>query len=216
MAKKKIVRGALSGVKDAVIKDLIEKGHTYSQMSKLLGCGYHSIYDRVRILGLSDKVAKEDLKKIVRKKSKAKRKPRCTPRTGISKSRLHNLLITKGFSGEEAAAEIGCSASTVSRRAVELGIRNSNRRRAKKRVKAHLNGGMTIEDVEELDCLNEGNSKIEGFIPHEGFVYVILENGLGFRFKGEFDLISKTQLREDIRKKHAEAIRIAKIAGLVR
>ena len=120
---------------------------------------------------------------------------------------------------EEPAAQIGCSASTVSRRAVELGIRNSNRRRAKKRVKAHLNGGMTIEDVEELDCLNEGNSKIEGFIPHEGFVYVILENGLGFRFKGEFDLISKkdvAQLREDIRKKHAEAIRIAKIAGLVR
>jgi len=221
VAKKEVIRaGALKDVKDDVIKSMINKGMSYRKMATILKCGYHVIYDRVKAMGLTDKVKKEDPKEVAKRKktSGKKRKPRSAPRTSISKSKLHNLLITRGLSGEQAAEELGCSASTVSRRAIELGIRTSNRSRARKRVKAHLNGGMTIEDARELDCLKVGNTKVEGFIPHEGFVYVILENGLGFRFRGEFDLVAKkdiAELRDQIRRKLSEARSVAKIAGLV-
>ena len=233
--KKRI--GILKDVTDKQITDAIKTGSTFNDMAALFKCGYHNIYDRVKSMGITDKVAKADQSEAAKKRAKSLKRvgtkndviaikipvrPDNKRRYNIRipKSTLRELLVTKGMSGEEAADVLGVSTTTVSRRAREFGISNRSRRRGKQRSRSSAPSPvedsrvMNISDAEHLDSLMTGNCAIKGFIPMDGYIQVVIANGLGFKFRGDFQLTSKDDVaavKEYITKRRAEVMRLSKL-----
>jgi len=135
----------------------------------------------------------------------------------IARSKLYRLLITEGKHPDVAAKELGCSGTTVRRRAYELSILKPRVYKSMRRKKKSDKPGYEITEIETLNGLLERGAKIEGFIPNGTKIHVVLDSGFGFWIEGKVGPCSREEIsdkKEALRVQYTRLKKQAELAGI--